>query len=392
MADSSAKSILATEGERVRALLGRYLSPRVADAVLDEAREVRDIGESSDVSVLFCDLRGFTRVAEAKPPVTVARRLNEFLDEMTQVVFRYEGMLDKYTGDGLLAVFGVPYPDPYHAPRAIHAAMEMEARHARILERWDLDGWGDLGLGIGLDSGEVIAGNFGSTQRADYTVIGHAVNVAARLTAKAPSGQILLSERLRQRVESIIETVPLGTIALKNVVEPMPVCRLLGIKAGSPFICSICGHSVDPNAQLCPTCASPLTLLDAPANSNGLRTIAAVASTRTSRGHIGSPHLIAVAGPHQGSDFRLVLPSSVGREALTNQIILSLDSAVSRRHAAIRLEDKNVLLADLNSQNGTYVNNRRIGTARLSEGDMISIGHTRLVVSELEAAFDRAGP
>jgi pSer/pThr/pTyr-binding forkhead associated (FHA) protein len=107
---------------------------------------------------------------------------------------------------------------------------------------------------------------------------------------------------------------------------------------------------------------------------------------------VGSPHLIAVAGPHQGSDFRLALPSSIGREALTNQIVLSLDSAVSRRHAAIRAEDGQIVLADLGSQNGTYVNNRRVHAVRLREGDMISIGHSRLVVSELDAALSEERP
>jgi class 3 adenylate cyclase len=387
MAEASADSILAAEAERVRALLRRYLSPRVAELVLNEAREVHDIGEAYEVTVLFCDLRGFTGAAEAQPPVTVARRLNEFLDEMTQVIFRYEGMLDKYTGDGLLAVFGVPYPDPHHAHRAIHAAVEMEARHAQILERWSPDGWGELALGIGMDSGEVIAGNFGSAQRTDYTVVGHTVNVAARLTAKAPPGQVLLSERTRRYVEPSVETVPLGTIELKHVAEPVPIYRLLGLKAGSPSNCPVCGSAVDPGAHLCPACGTPLTLLDAPADGDGLRTVLAVASTRTTRGRIGSPHLIAVAGPHQGSDFRLELPASIGREALTNQIVLSLDSAVSRRHAAIRAEGGKVLLADLGSQNGTYVNNRRIDVVTLSEGDMISIGHSRLVVSELDAAL-----
>lgn len=391
MAGASAETILAAEAERARALLRRYLSPHVADAVLQEAREVHDIGESSDVSVLFCDLRGFTRIAESNPALTVARRLNEFLDEMTQVVFKYEGMLDKYTGDGLLAVFGVPYPDPNHPQRAIHAAIEMEVRHAQILERWTTDGWGGLALGIGVDSGEVIAGNFGSAQRADYTVIGHPVNVAARLTAKAPPGQILLSERTRHRVDALVETVPLGAISLKNVSEAIAVFRLLGLKARSQSLCPICGHAISPGTQQCPICTTPLTLHEGLPDRNGLLTVAAIASTRTTRGRTGSPHLIAVAGPHQGSDFRLVLPSSVGREALTNQIVLSLDPAVSRRHAAIRAQRGEVVVADLGSQNGTYVNNRRIDVMSLHEGDVISIGHTRLVVSELYTALGAEG-
>ena len=330
MADPSVESILTAEVERTRALLRRYLSPRVADAVLQESSEVHDIGESSDVSVLFCDLRGFTRIAETAAPVVVARRLNEFLDEMTQVIFRYQGMLDKYTGDGLLAVFGVPYPDPYHVQRAVHAAIEMEARHARILERWSEDGWGGLALGIGVDSGEVIAGTFGSAQRADYTVIGHAVNVAARLTAKAPPGQILLSERTRKRVEALVETVPLGEIELKNVSTPIRVFGLLGLKAGSAAVCSICGHRVDPSAHTCAVCSSPLTLLDVPADRDGLRTVFAVGSTRTSRGrpapHISLPSPVPTRA--RTSVWRFP-PRSAGRRSPTRS-----SSASIRRYRA----------------------------------------------------------
>ena len=174
---SRAETILAAETERIRTLLRRYLSPRVADAVLEERHAVHGPAQVCAASILFCDLRGFTAYAERTPPVEVARLLNEFLEEMTQVVFKYDGVLDKYTGDGLIALFGVPYAQSDHAQRAVHVAVEMQARYRRLAERWKQNGKVTLGLGIGIEAGDVVAGNFGSVQRVDYTVIGHPVTV-----------------------------------------------------------------------------------------------------------------------------------------------------------------------------------------------------------------------
>lgn len=381
------ESILAAEAERVRGLLRRYLSPRVADAVLEERHAARGPEQVCEASVLFCDLRGFTSYAERNPPAEVARVLNEFLDQMTQVVFKYDGVLDKYTGDGLLAVFGVPYPQEDHAQRAIHAALEMQARHTQILQRQRAEGKPAPALGVGIESGKVLAGNFGASNRVDYTVIGHAVNLAARLTAIAPAGQILLGDSIRQQVDAIAETESLGPASLKNVSEPVPAHRLLGLQPGASTFCLACGQPVEAGVRQCPHCGDPREIdLAATSARDGLLTVARVASTLTSVQSSSGPHLIAVAGPHQGSDFPLTFPCAIGREALTNQIVLSLDPSVSRRHAVLRSEGPDaVAVADLGSQNGTYINDQPIDVALIHDGDLLTFGRTRLVMSGLRA-------
>lgn len=378
------EAILEAEAERVRGLLRRYLSPRVADAVLEERHAAHAPAQTFSVSILFCDLRGFTAYAERASPPDVARTLNEFLEQMTQVVFKYDGVLDKYTGDGLIAVFGAPYPQPDHAERSVHVALEMQARHEQLLERWRAERKLPLPLGIGIESGEVLAGNFGSAQRVDYTVIGHAVNVAARLTGIAPGGQILLGETVRGLVDGLAEVEPLGSPALKNVSTRVQAHRLLGLRPGSSLFCLECGERVDVDVAQCPRCQTPKPLSPTthPARA-GLMTVARMASTFTSLPATAELHLITVAGPHQGSDFPVTLPCAIGREALTNQIVLSLDPSVSRRHAVLRRDGDGLVLADLASQNGTFLNDRRVEAAEVKVGDLVTLGRTRLVVSGL---------
>ena len=384
---SPSEAILAAEAERVRGLLRRYLSPRVADAVLEERHAAHGPGQVCLVSILFCDLRGFTTYAERAAPLEVARLLNEFLEQMTQVVFKYDGVLDKYMGDGLIAIFGVPYPQPDHAERAVHAALEMQARQEQLVQRWRAEGKAALGMGVGIQSGEVLAGNFGSTQRVDYTVIGHAVNLAARLTAIAPADQILLGNATRQLVDTLAVTEPLGPASLKNVSEPVEAFRLLGLKPGASAFCLECGERIDIDAGNCSRCGARRERAVASPTRDGLLTVARMVSTLTSMHAVTGPHLIAVAGPHQGADFPVTFPCALGREALTNQVVLSLDPSVSRRHAVLRREDDGVtVVADLASQNGTYLNDSLIDVAGIRDGDLLTLGRTRLVVSGLRAA------
>jgi class 3 adenylate cyclase len=384
-AQTRAEILARAEEERVRGLLSRYLSPRVTEAVLEEAHAATRSVDAVDVSTLFCDLRGFTRVAESSPAVETARRLNEFLDEMTQAVFKYDGMLVQFTGDGLLAVFGAPFAMHDHAPRAVHAALEMQARHDALLVQWSESNWADLGLGIGIYSGTAFVGNFGSAQRVDYTVIGHVVNVASRLTAIAPAGHILVGESTLRLIEGGAEVEPMGEISLKHVSQPVPVFRLLGVRAEGAMYCLSCGSPLDGLSGTCQTCGAIFRGLESAENpADRLLTVARVASTLTSLGRRDSPHLIAVSGPHQGADFRVGFPCSIGREALTNQIVLSLDPSVSRRHALLRPDSDGVVIVDLGSQNGTYVNEQRVDLALMRDGDVVRIGRSRLVATEFD--------
>ena len=382
---SRTEAILAAESERIRGLLHRYLSPRVAEAVLAERHAAQRVSQSCTVSILFCDLRGFTSFAEKTEPARVAEHLNDFLEQMTQVVFKYDGVLDKDTGDGLIAIFGVPYAQADHAERAVYSALEMQARHVELLHEWRGTDAAKLELGIGITSGGVLAGNFGSAQRVDYTVIGHPVNLAARLTGVAPGGYILISKETLALVSDLAETNLLGPAHLKNVTQDVTAHRVIGVRPGASGLCLGCGtRSVD-GAAMCAECGTPRGAgLAAAGASGGLLTAAAVRATLTSLRKVRGPHLIAIAGPHQGMDVALTFPCAIGREALTNQLVLSLDTAISRRHAVLRLEDSGeVMVADLGSQNGTFVNDQRVEVAKLQNRDIVTLGRTSLVLSGL---------
>jgi class 3 adenylate cyclase len=384
---SRTEAILAAESERIRGLLHRYLSPRVANAVLTERHAAQRGSQTCEVSILICDLRGFTRFAELNTPAAVEEHLNDFLEQMTEVVFKYDGVLDKYTGDGLIAVFGVPYPQPDHAERAIYSGLEMQARHQQLLQTWRTTTAAGLEMGVGITSGNVLAGNFGSRQRVDYTVIGHIVNLAARLTGIAPGGYIVIDEATRDASAPFAVTDLLGPAHLKNVSQDVTAHRLIGVQPQGGGLCLGCGKRLTEGKPMCVDCGTPRGVgLAAAGAAGGLLTAASVRATLTSLRKQQGPRLIAIAGPHQGLDMAITFPCAIGREALTNSLVLSLDTAISRRHAVLRLEDSGtVVVADLGSQNGTYLNSARVEVAPLRNRDILTFGRTSLVIDGLSA-------
>jgi hypothetical protein len=227
----------------------------------------------------------------------------------------------------------------------------------------------------------VLAGNFGSPLRSDYTVLGHPVNLASRLTGIAPARQILLGEDTRRLAGEIAQTEPLGDASLKNVSMPIPAYRLMGLNPQAAFLCLECGEQLGDGAA-CPRCGTP-RFAGAGFSGDGLLTVAAVQATLTGKRRSTGPRLIAVGGPYQGADLSVTFPCSLGRDALTNQIVLSLDPAVSRRHAVLRRDGERIVLADLGSQNGTFLNDAMVDVAEVRDGDIVTVGRTRLVVSGL---------
>ena len=179
--------------EERRRNLERFLAPEVAAVVAAAAAPLGTGGERRTVSVLFNDIRGFTGLAERLPPEIVAEVLTEFFTTMTEQVFAHGGMLDKFLGDGLLAVWGAPLDAPDNADRALRAARAMRAALDGVNKDWVGRGLPALSVGIGLARGEVFAGRIGSEHRLDYTVIGDTVNVAAKLCAVAGAEEILMT-------------------------------------------------------------------------------------------------------------------------------------------------------------------------------------------------------
>jgi len=212
--------------ERIREAYCRFLPEHLAERVISQPDAVRLGGSRQYVTALFSDLRGFTALAETLAPEAAVDLLNDFFTEMTRIIFRYGGTLDKYLGDGLLAVFGAPLSDPTDAIRAVRCAIEMQLALEELGSEWQRQSRPDIPMGIGVNSGEVLAGNVGSPRRMEYTVIGDTINVAARLTASAGPGEILLGESTSQQISSQVATEPLPPLPLKGKREPARVYRV----------------------------------------------------------------------------------------------------------------------------------------------------------------------
>ncbi len=215
--------------ERVRQAYRRFLPEHLAEMLLSSPESVNLGGTRKSITVLFSDLRGFTSLSETLAPEEAVELLNRFFTEMTGIIFRHAGTLDKFLGDGLLAVFGAPLSNPTDASRAVQCAIAMQEALRELSREWQGQGRPVIPMGIGINSGEAIAGNIGSPERMEYTVIGDTVNVAARLTAKAAAGEILLGESTWRQVRSQVSAEPLAPMTLKGKREPVMVYRAIGL-------------------------------------------------------------------------------------------------------------------------------------------------------------------
>ena len=184
------------ERETVKAAFARYVSQQVLDSVVDSGALPLLYGARRRITVLFCDIRGFSTISERMPPEEVVELLNEYFECMVDIVFRHSGTLDKFLGDGLMVMFGAPNEDPNQEEHAIAAAVDMQRQLNVLSDKWQLEGRAPIRVGIGIHSGTAVVGNIGSTRRMEYTAVGDTVNVAARLESanKELGTDILVSE------------------------------------------------------------------------------------------------------------------------------------------------------------------------------------------------------
>jgi adenylate cyclase len=203
-----------------RTKLSRYHSPNVVTKILaskGEEDELNIEAQELDVTVLFSDIVGFTTISEQLTPKEVSSFLNLYFHEMTDIIFRHDGTLDKFIGDAVMAVFGAPLPDKNHALQAVRSAIEMRDALARIDMRKELGLDVDINVRFGINSGMVVAGDIGSPQRMDYTVIGDTVNAASRIEEDiAATNEVVVSESTWEAVKDHFEFVELGTINLRG--------------------------------------------------------------------------------------------------------------------------------------------------------------------------------
>jgi adenylate cyclase len=205
----------------------RFFTPRVAACIANSEDEVRPGGDKRPVAVLFSDIRGFTALSERMNPFQMAKLLSDYFTDMVDCVFRHGGTLDKFMGDALMAQWGAPVSEPDDADRALASALDMMKALDRLNCRWMIEGKPPLRIGIGLNFGEAFAGNIGSEQHLEYTVIGDTVNTACRLCGVAGGGEILVSDAFRERVRSGPAATPMPPLELKGKSEAVQVYRLL---------------------------------------------------------------------------------------------------------------------------------------------------------------------
>ncbi len=222
------------EAERVRTNLSRFFSPNLAYQLVNNPEELEVGSERRDLTFLFTDLTEFTALVESSDPAVIVALLNEYLDEMTNIVFDHGGTIDKVVGDAIHAIFGAPQPQPDHARRAVQCALDMDAFAMAFIKKKQAEG---IALGptrIGINSGAAMVGNFGGETLFDYTAHGEPINIAARLEAanKALGTRICVSGETVSRIRDF-HGRPVGVLMLKGKTDPVEVFEPLPADDGA---------------------------------------------------------------------------------------------------------------------------------------------------------------
>lgn len=223
------------EKRKVSRLFGRYVSRDVYQQLMANPDLAELGGARREMTVLFSDLRGFTTITEKGDPEDLVRQLNEYFTRMVDIVFRNGGTVDKFVGDMVMALFGAPVDDVDHADAAVSAAVEMVRALGELNRRWASEGQVQLDIGIGVNSGDMIAGNIGSSAIMSYTVIGDNVNLGSRLESlnKEYRTRIIISEATRSRLTRAFELRPLGGVVVKGKTKPVDIFEVV---APSPLV------------------------------------------------------------------------------------------------------------------------------------------------------------
>ncbi|MEX1108687.1 MAG: adenylate/guanylate cyclase domain-containing protein, partial [Dongiaceae bacterium] len=221
---------------RMKGTMVRFMSDTVVQRLLDAGDGILS-GTTQDVSILFSDIRGFTSLSERIGATDMVKVLNAYFSDMVDVVFENNGTLDKFIGDAIMAVFGAPFQSPDDADNAVKAAIEMMHRLKLFNKARHLDGISTIDIGVGIDTGSVIAGTIGSPKRMEYTVIGDHVNLASRIESinKVYGTNILISEFTKQRLKSDFKSREIDMVRVSGIEEPVRIYEVLEFHTGESF-------------------------------------------------------------------------------------------------------------------------------------------------------------
>jgi adenylate cyclase len=217
------------EKKRVRLAFQQYLPHSLINQLLERPELLQLGGDERELSIMFTDIRGFTTLSEGLTPSKLVELLNEYLSEMTDIIFRNWGTLDKYIGDAIMAFWGAPYPQEDHAERACRAALQMIEALKKLQAGWDAEGRPQIKIGVGINSGLALVGNMGSKRRFNYTIMGDNVNLASRLEGlnKEFATHLIISEYTYEKVREKMVVRELDLIRVKGKTKPVKIYELL---------------------------------------------------------------------------------------------------------------------------------------------------------------------
>jgi len=213
----------------IRQTFGRFLSDDIVETLLDNPEGLKLGGEKRRITIMMTDLRGFTALGERLPAESVVKIINNYLAVMTEVLFKYQGTIDEFIGDAILALFGAPISRDDHAKRAVACALEMQMAMDVVNERNRAENFPEVAQGIGLNTGDVVVGNVGSEKRSKYGVVGRNVNLASRIEAQTVGGQILISESTMRDCGDVLRIDDQMEVMFKGFKDPIIICEVGGI-------------------------------------------------------------------------------------------------------------------------------------------------------------------
>ena len=223
------------EKRKIRGAFQFYVSAGVVDEILKDPGKLKLGGERKVLTVLFSDIKGFSYLSETLPPEALTKLLNLYLTPMTVTVFKYQGTLDKYMGDAIMAIFGAPLEQNDHAEKACHTALDMVEPLKDLQKSWEIDGIPEISIGIGINTGPMSVGNMGSDVLFDYTVVGDHVNLGSRLEKlnREYGTNIIISEFTHRHIQDKFVCRELDIVRVRGRKEPVTIFELLG--RGEPF-------------------------------------------------------------------------------------------------------------------------------------------------------------
>ena len=226
----SYKSILEGKNkEKIKNAMGKYLSQDIMKNVVQNIDDIKLGGKKANVTVLFSDIRGFTSMSENMTAEEVSVILNEYFSEMEPIITKYNGVINKFIGDAVMAIFGEPIQDINHPQNAVKCAYEMLKKVEQLREKWLHEGKPKIEIGIGINTGEAFVGNIGSEKRLEYTVIGDTVNLASRIEGynKVYKTNFLISSSTYSQVSDIVDVIKITGVSIRGKAKKMDIYEVL---------------------------------------------------------------------------------------------------------------------------------------------------------------------